>query len=298
MSGTEFVIDVDTLQTVEQLALVSARLVDGMLTGCQHNVRLGLGGEFASYRPYVQGDDMRHIDWKLWGRTDQYYVRQFELETNMPVYLFLDTSASMGFGRNTSKFDYARLLTACLAQVCSEQHDAPGLVLFGRECSLVVTPKAGAFQLPRICEALVEARCSGVDGPQKTLVEALSAFHRRGMVIVVSDFLWPTGDLDEFLGRSQGFGHDTVLFQINSREEVSFPYRGNLRFHDLETDEEIDVSCAEVKESYLGRVQGYFDAVAGVCSEHNADLLRLVTDEDMGERIAGYLDSRILEVRR
>src|SRR5256885_1289232 len=157
-----FKIQAGTLAAIDDLSLLACTVVEGFLDGLHRSPFLGYSSEFSAYRPYTQGDNLRSIDWKVWGRTDQLYVKQFEDDTNLRCQIFLDTSASMDFGEgDANKFDYARVLAAVLTELMVRQHDAPGLVVFGEEARQAVPAQASRHHADEIFHLLTHAEAGG-----------------------------------------------------------------------------------------------------------------------------------------
>lgn len=290
---TEDAPDPDVLASVEHLFLFAHTLVEGLFEGHHRTAQTGCGTEFVSFRQYVQGDDIRLVDWKLWARTDHYYLRQFVRETSMPVYLVIDASGSMGFGGGAfSKFDYARLLLSAFAYLSVRQHDAPGLVVCSKHVTFAVEPRTGRGQLPAVLHELAGVRPQGLNCTHSELIDACSAFRRKGLVVVASDFFWEPDELDSFLGRCRGFGHDVCVCAIHAPEELSFPYQGGRTFLDLETGSRINVSCEELRSRFLARMAEHTASLEHTCECHAASLLRLTTSDSLHEKLGEYLDRR------
>src|SRR4051812_48451875 len=158
--------------------------------GLHRSPFLGYSTEFSAYRPYAKGDNLRHLDWKVWGRTDEYYVKQFEDDTNVRCHIFLDTSASMDFGEgDTNKFNYGRTLAAVLAFLMTRQHDAPGLIVFGAESRQAAPALSTRHHADEIFQLLTHAQAGGRTIIDQTLFQLTQTITRRGLAVVISDFL-------------------------------------------------------------------------------------------------------------
>src|SRR3954469_8806138 len=174
--STEFSIDPKLLATLDDLSLLARTVVEGFLGGLHRSPFLGYSTEFASYRPYLQGDNLRYVDWKVWARTDELYVKQFEDDTNVICQIFLDTSASMDFG-NPGKFQYGKILAAALAYLMTKQHDAPGLILFAEQIQQALPAHGSRHHLDEIFQTLGAAACSGKSLAGSDLRSVAHALH-------------------------------------------------------------------------------------------------------------------------
>ena len=189
-----FNLDAKTLALCEDLDLLARTIVEGFFDGLHRSPFLGYSTEFSAYRQYTPGDDLRRIDWKVWGRTDELYVKQFEDDTNMRCQIFLDTSASMDFGSgDANKFNYGRVLAAVLAHLMTRQHDAPGLILFSDHAAQAVPPLASRHHAEEILIALSRTHAAGRTALGQNLVPLLETLNRRGVAVVISDF-FSTGE--------------------------------------------------------------------------------------------------------
>ena len=188
--SSPFTLDPDLLGALDDIPLLARNVVEGFLSGLHRSPFLGYSTEFASYRQYMQGDDLRHVDWKVWGRTDKLHVKQFESETNLSCHILLDTSASMDFGQ-PNKFHYGRALAAALAYLMVRQHDTPGLTLFGAEAIQGLPAHSGRRHLDDLFQLLAGAEPQGRAAPGPDFWNLLETFDRRGLTVVISDLLLP-----------------------------------------------------------------------------------------------------------
>src|SRR5713226_8493232 len=182
-------IDSRTLAAIDDLSLLAQVVVEGFLAGLHRSPFLGYSTEFSAYRAYTQGDNLRYIDWKVWARTAEHYVKQFEDDTNLRCQIFLDTSGSMDFGSgDTNKFNYGRVLAAVLSHLMVRQHDAPGLILFNDVAQQAMPAQTARHQADEIFTLLTHARVQGRTVIDKGLFELVGTFTRRGLAVVISDF--------------------------------------------------------------------------------------------------------------
>jgi uncharacterized protein (DUF58 family) len=274
------------------LSLVAREVVEGFLSGLHRSPFLGYSTEFAAYRPYMQGDNLRHVDWKVWGRTDELYVKQFEDDTNLFCQLFLDTSASMNFGQ-PNKFHYARVLAAALAYLMTRQHDATGLVLFGDQAVQALPARSKADHLDEIFSRLSATEARGRTQINASLWQIVDLFTRRGLSVVISDML-STGDaLFELLRRLRAQRQQVILFHVLSPEELDFKYEGQMLVEDSETGEKVPIHADTFRPEYLARLQDFLQRAEQTCQTLEIDYRRLRTDEPLDRALTIYLEERM-----
>jgi uncharacterized protein (DUF58 family) len=267
-SGLRF-IDPAVLARIGSLELVARTVVEGFLSGLHRSAHLGVSMDFAEHRPYMPGDDIRRIDWRLWARTDRYYVKEFEADTNANVVLLLDVSSSMRFASDPgrlSKLDYARILIACLAQFSRQQRDRVGLVTFDDDVREVVPPSAK--HLPMVLHALERAsagRPGDLAAPLRRIADNL---RRRSVVILVSDFYEEPARVIDAVAALRGKGNDLIAFHILDPAEIDFPFDEAATFQDLESGEHLPVIPSEQRDRYR-------DLIA----DHVAELRRRLGDQ-------------------
>ena len=281
-------IDSRLLASVEDLPLLAQTVVEGFLDGLHRSPFLGYSTEFASYRQYVQGDNLRHLDWKVWARSDALYVKQFEDDTNYRGQIYLDTSASMDFGTGpANKFTYGRLLAAALTHLMILQRDAPGLVLFGPDSRQALPCAASRNQAMELFAALARAQAGGKTVISQDLFGIVQAVVRRGISVVISDFFTTDDSGFELLRRQE-----TLVFHLLSPEELELPETGEWILEDSETGEERIVHLDEVRSSYRERLNTFCDRVKTECQSYEFDYVRLSTGEPLDQALMNYLERR------
>lgn len=286
-------IDPGLLASVEELPLVARTVVEGFLDGLHRSPFLGYSTEFASHREYVQGDNLRHLDWKVWARSDALYVKQFEDDTNHRAQLYLDTSGSMDFGSGAAhKFTYARLLVAALAHLMVLQRDAPGLVLFGPEGRRVLPCAASRDQALEFFAELARARPGGTTGVGQDLLGIVQAVSRRGLAVVVSDFFTDEDSLFGLLGQLHAHRQETLVFQVLSPEELELPGTGEWILEDAETGQELVVDLDEARDEHRRRLEAFCQRVRSECEGREFDYVRLSTGEPLDRALGAYLERR------
>jgi uncharacterized protein (DUF58 family) len=291
--STPLAIDSRLLASVEDLPLLAQTVVEGFLDGLHRSPFLGYSTEFASYRQYVQGDNLRHLDWKVWARSDALYVKQFEDDTNYRGQIYLDTSASMDFGTGpANKFTYGRLLAAALTHLMILQRDAPGLVLFGPDSRQALPCAASRNQAMELFAALARAQAGGKTVIGQDLFGIVQAVVRRGISVVISDFFTTDDSGFELLRQLHAHRQETLVFHLLSPEELELPETGEWILEDSETGEERIVHLDEVRTSYRERLNTFCDRVKTECQSYEFDYVRLSTGEPLDQALMNYLERR------
>lgn len=269
--------------------------MEGTVSGHHKSPHRGSSVEFAEYRNYVPGDDIRRLDWRVFGRTDRFYLKEFEAETNLRCYLVLDCSGSMGFiGRHQRKIDFARRLVASLAYLLVHQGDAAGLLCINNETVFDVPPRRNPAHLRTLLETLDKpaAEPRGPTGLISALHHLAEKARRRALVIVFSDFFCDIGELLNCFQHLRFQKHDLAIFHLLDRMEVDFTFDRPVRFQDLESTFHLITEPALVREQYLRQLSSYLERLRAGCHEFNADYRRVVTDQDYEKVLADFLVER------
>jgi uncharacterized protein (DUF58 family) len=285
-------LDADLAATVEDLALVARGVAEGFLNGLHRSPFLGHSSEFDSYRPYMVGDNLRHLDWRMWGRTDKLYIKQFEDNTNLRAQILLDTSASMAFG-TPEKFRYARTLAAALSYLLVHQHDAPGLVLFGDKADAVLPGRCRAEHLDELLAALQNVVPSGRTCRIGSLAEAITSLGRCGLAIVISDLLSPDQAVFDLLRQLQLQRRELMVFHIVAPEEMDFDFQENFEMEDAETGERVTLHASSFRQEYLRRFHEFLSEAKQQCEKLEADYCLLRTDQSLERALVAYLEARM-----
>lgn len=290
-----FAIDARTLAAIDDLSVLARTVVEGFLAGLHRSPFLGYSTEFSAYRAYTQGDNLRHIDWKVWARSDEFYVKQFEDDTNMRCQIFLDTSASMNFGEgDANKFFYARILAAVLAEIMVRQHDAPGIIVFGAQTRQAVPAQASRHHADEIFHLLSQAQAQGGTRIDQGLFRLVETLTRRGLAVVISDFFAGDDAVRQLLRQLRAQGQETLVFHVLAPEELSLPYEGEHLFEDLESGEEIPVYADDFRKEYQRRVTEFCAGIKQECVELEIDYQQLRTDTPLDVALIEYLERRAL----
>jgi len=292
-SIADFVNPVDLAKT-ENLELLSKQIVDGFLSGQHRSKRKGGSAEFAEHRAYCPGDEIRLLDWRVFGKSDRYCIKQFEEETSLQAILVLDASGSMGFGQGTmSKYEYSQRAALCLARLVLQQRDAAGLALIGGGVRFFVPPRSQPRHLEVLIESLRTASPSGSTTLAADLAELIPRIKRRGLIILFSDCFDSVDQLTHSLRLLRSRRHEVLLFHVMAPEELAFSFRQWTRFEALEDPEQtIDLEPLEIRGEYLARLKVFLAQVRHACGETSCDYVPLSTDQPLGEALANYLRRR------
>ncbi len=287
-------LDPRALTRVGLLELISRTVVDGVMSGKHRSTHKGGSCEFSDHRPYAHGDDLRLIDWRVYGKRDRYYVKQFDDETNLQAWFVVDGSGSMAFGASTpSKFDYARMACACLGRLLLQQRDSIGLVMQADSQTHFLRPQVRSTHFGAVCEALRRATPAGNHIVSEQLDRLASSLKRRGLVIVLSDCF---GDIDRFtapLRQLRSRGNDVVVLQILAPEEVDFRFRSSAIFMDLENKGfRLPVTPGAMRRSYLERFGTFMKRLEDSLKRADVELVTITTDRDLGDALAYFLHRR------
>jgi len=282
----------EVLARLGSLDLVARTVVDGVTTGLHRSPHFGFSQEFAEYRAYNEGDDLRYVDWNVYARTDRTYIKRFQGETNTAVTLLLDTSASMGFGTPVSKLDQALFLVASLAYTTRKQHDALGLAVFDEKVRDFLAPSARPDSLVRVLALLEKTQAhAGTD-----IIEALTSLRasmtRRGLVIVVSDLYANADDLLSALQPLVHAGQDLAVFHMLDPEEIEPSLSTISALRDLETDESVIVAPEFLQTGYRAKFKTHCESVQQACRRIGADYTQVLTTEPLDAALQGYLRFR------
>jgi uncharacterized protein (DUF58 family) len=288
--GARFV-DPKVLARIGSLELLARTVVDGFINGLHKAPYLGVSVNFAEHRGYMPGDDIRFIDWRVFARTDRFYVKQFEADTNANFSVIFDISRSMSFGsKGISKLDYGRYLAACLTYFCTKQRDRVGLVTFDEDIVTRVPPSAKHLDvILHELDRIEAGRPGSLAGP---LFKATEFFKRRGVIVVISDFYHEPSQVLDALKPLRYAGNDVIVFHVLDPAEVDFPYDAASSFEDLETGRKIPVVPEKLREQYRQLVQEHITALTQQCSENRIDYALFNTATPLDHALFKFLAMR------
>lgn len=283
----------DVIARLANLEIKARLVVEGFITGLHKSPYHGFSVEFAEHRPYMPGDEIRSIDWKVYGRTSRYYVKRFEEETNLKAYLLVDTSASMTFSSGgVSKLEYASCLAASLAYLMIHQRDASGLVLFDRKIRKYLPPRATLGYLHTIETALQNASDHEETAIGPTLHEIADRMKRRGLVILISDLMDDPASVLTGLKHFRHKKNEVIVFQILDPQERDFIYSGDVVFEDLESRERLQTQPWQMRADYRVAMRRFLDHYRRECRDHAIDHVLLDTRTPYDTALLEYITKR------
>lgn len=286
-------IDSRVLSRLKAQPLYARRDVEGTVSGLHKSPHRGSSVEFAEYRQYVPGDDLRRLDWRVLARTDRYYLKEFEAETNLRAYLVLDVSGSMQFGGDGStKLDYAKKLLATLAWLLIHQGDAAGLLAVGERTVLDIPPRRNPAHLRRILDSLANLKTGGRTNLAAGLHELVERIPRRALIVLFSDCFCEAGELMAALQHLNFERHDVAVFHLLDDQEIRFDFNRPLRFIDLEGGGGQVAEPSAIRDEYLRRLRQFMDALQKGCREFGIDYRRVLSSQDYETVLADFLLER------
>ena len=281
-------LDPKVLARIDDLELVARFVVEGFISGLHRSPHLGFSTDFAEHRQYMPGDDTRHIDWKLFARTDRLYLKQFEADTNSNFIVILDVSASMGYGTSgLTKIEYAKYLGACLAYFSHRQRDRVGLVTVDSDIVDIVPPSAK--HLNQVLHGLDRAVAKGRGSLAVPLLKVSESQHRRSILLILSDLYEPADKIRDALGPLRDAGHDVVVMHLLDPAELNFTFDAAGTFEDLESGERIPVVPGRLRTRYTELIRDHLTAVEKLLGEGRVDYMMVDTSKPVDEILFQYL---------
>ena len=287
-------LDPKTLNKVSGLDLKARLIVEGFVSGQHKSPYKGSSVEFREHREYVPGDDIRFIDWKVYGKSDRFYIKEYEEETNLKAYLVVDTSNSMSFASGeVSKLEYCKYSAAALAHLISQQQDAVALALWDKDLRTFLPPGNNPLHLKNIYSELAQAKPDQGTDLGKLLRELAERVRQKSMLILLSDFL--DADLDSLLKGLKFLrhkGHDVIVFHVLDPAELEFPYDRMTRFEGLEVDEHLLADPKALREAYLEELEAHCANIRAACMANQMDYTRIDTASLLDVTLSSYLAAR------
>lgn len=284
----------EALQRIARLEVKARNVVEGFLSGLHRSPYFGQSVEFVQHREYAWGDDPRRIDWKVWSKTDKYYIKQYEEDTNLRTTLLVDVSESMQFASGAeSKYDYACTIAASLAYLLLKQQDSVGLVAFDSEIRHQVPPRSRHNHLHAVLAALdAEAPAQKTD-MYGILHNVAEQQRRKGMVVIISDLFADRDGLFRGLRLLRHRGHDVLIFHVMDDQELDFDYSGTTKFEGMEETGELICNPRSLREGYLQAVREFLETLRRGCARHVVDYQTIRTSENIDAVLAHYLNHRL-----
>jgi uncharacterized protein (DUF58 family) len=293
-------LDPKTVARISQLDLRARQVVEGFLTGMHKSPIFGQSVEFVQHREYVPGDDLRHVDWMVWSKTDRYYVKQYEAETNLRAYVVVDASESMLYGADRHrkagtlhKYEYAATAAACLTYLTIKQQDSAGLITFDEDVRQVVPPRSSQLHMDAVVKALHVSNPRQKTDPLKILRRVAESMPGRGLVVLFSDLLCDREPLFKGLEMLRHRRHDVVVFHVLDDDELLFPFAGMTRFEGLEEQPHLLCDPRALRDSYLDVLEEYLTEVRRGCTRMGVDYTLVRTSDYLDAVLSRFLFQRM-----
>ncbi|MCH8871351.1 DUF58 domain-containing protein [candidate division KSB1 bacterium] len=293
VTDTRKYLNPEVVSKLRSMDLRARLVVEGFITGLHKSPYHGFSAEFAEHRQYMPGDEIKHIDWKVYGKTDRFYVKQFEEETNLKSYILLDASASMGYSSTgMSKLQYASYLAGALSYLMIRQRDAVGLVTFDEKIRRYLPPRSVTSYLNQILTELDHTESSSKTNLSTALHQMADRIKRRGLIILFSDLLDDPQKVISGLRHFRHKKHEVIVFQILDPLELTFEFKQDAVFKDLESGEEINTQPWHIRSEYQQQVNKFINTYKKFCREHQIDYVTLNTKENYDRALFEYLLKR------
>jgi uncharacterized protein (DUF58 family) len=286
-------LDPATLAAIDGLDLIAKTVVQGFVAGLHRSPDFGFSQEFAEYRAYVEGDDLRHVDWNVFARTERAYLKRYRGETNTQITVMMDTSGSMAFGSQAvKKIDFARFLAASLCYMANAQRDAAGLIIFSEEVTHFTPPSTRQGQIFRLLHAIEKAEPGARTDYTKPLVHFQNANRRRGVVVLISDFYEQPEVITRAIEPIRQRGSDVILFHTLDPQEIKPQFREPLLLEDMETGTSIEISPEYAHHEYRRRIDAHIESVRDHARGSGLDYFLMDTSRPLDEGLREYLRLR------
>jgi uncharacterized protein (DUF58 family) len=299
MPGSKRFLHPEAIKRIARLEIRARHIVEGFLSGMHKSPYFGQSVEFLQHREYTTGDDLRHVDWKVWARQDRLYVKQFEEETNLRATLLVDVSSSMAYGNGPlNKYEYACTLACSLAYLILRQQDGVGCTTFDERIRMMVPVRTKGNHIFSIVDALSVQEPRDKTDMQGILRQVAESAPRRGLMVLVSDLLTERAGLVKGLRLLRQRGHDVLVFHVRDDEELDFPFNGPTRFEGLEIPDHLNCNPRALREGYLEQLHRFLDEVRRHCARNSCDYALVRTGEPLDAALATFLSKRLAVMNR
>ena len=283
----------EIISKLDNLSLKARMVVEGFIVGLHKSPYHGFSVEFSEHRAYGNGDEIKHIDWKLFGKTDRFYIKQFEEETNLRAHILLDQSNSMKFGSNEiSKLEYSKMLSASLAYLMIKQQDAVSLTLFDEKIRDYIPPRSKSNHLKVLLSKLDKIKCGNDTQTSNVLHKTAEMIKQKGLIILISDLIDNPEDIITGLKHFRYKGNEVIVFHILDNQELNLNYNENIRFQDLETREEIITQPWHINKDYKESVSSFCKNYKENFLINHIDYVPLLTNQPLDLALAEYFIKR------
>ena len=281
------------INQIDSLYLKTKMIVEGYMAGLHKSPYHGFSIEFSEHRAYGVGDEVKKIDWKLWGKTDKYYIKRFEEETNLLTHIFLDSSKSMDFSSiNISKFDYSKMIVATLSYLMMQQKDAAGLVVFDSKIKSNIPPKNNKAHLNTILSIIENTKIGNDTNISQVLHLGAEKIKKKGLIILVSDLLDEPDKVIDSLKHFKYNNNEVLVFHILDPKEMNLDYNEHTIFTDLETNKSIETDPWQINQSYKKEMNGLIEYYKSECALNKIDYHQLTTNQTLDYVLSQFLNKR------
>lgn len=286
-------LDPKVISKLKGLDIISRMVVEGFLIGLHRSPYHGFSVEFAEHREYKPGDELKYVDWKVYGKTDRYYVKVFEEETNLKAYLIVDRSGSMGFSSNSiSKLEYVKYLASAFSFLLLRQKDAVGLLLFSEALDSYIAPSSRKTHLNMLLKELDQLKPGGETSLSTVLMELAEKIKRRGLIIVFSDLFDNYQEIIKALKIFRYKKNEVLVFHTLDPAEIMFPFSGDMQLRDMETNEKITIDSRNIRKNYRKKISALIDSYRKEFRNASIDYQLLRTDTTYDKALLSYLSKR------
>ncbi len=292
-STSQQLVDPAFFSRLDNIELRARSIVEGFMHGLHRSPFVGFSVEFNSHREYARGDDLRHVNWKLYARQKRLYVKEYDAETNMNLYIMLDVSGSMECANSgISKLAYGSALAAAMAHLALKQHDAAGITLFADEVLSHLPPRAKPHQLDEILRVIETTSARPSSDAKRALQQCAELARHRGICVIISDLFDDVPSIMQGIEHMRFRNHEVILFQILDPWERDLPLEGNIRFHDMESGWEVTTQAEGIRDRYIAAVASWRDELDHECRNRSVDRVELTTDQPLDQALLDYLVKR------
>tara|TARA_Y100001970_G_scaffold183917_1_gene223681 strand:+ start:441 stop:1337 length:897 start_codon:yes stop_codon:yes gene_type:complete len=283
----------EIINKIDNLSLRARLVVEGFIIGMHKSPYHGFSVEFSEHRPYGYGDEIKFIDWKLWGKTDRFYIKQFEEETNLKCNIILDKSSSMDFGsHNITKFEYSKSLAAALSYLMIKQQDAIGLTTFDDKINVSIKPKSKISHLNLLLKTMHNSNIGGETNISNLLHGLAESIHKRGLIVLISDLLDDESEVVKGLRHFRYKGHEVIIFHIIDPKEKDLNYTENINFIDIENNNTLMADPRIIKEKYNQAFNSFCEYYKSECLRNKIDYVPIITNESLEKSLMQYFIKR------
>ena len=283
----------EAISKLDNLHIKAKKVVEGFIVGLHRSPYHGFSVEFSDHRPYGLGDEVRHIDWKLWGKTNRFFVKRYEEETNLKAHILIDCSRSMSYKSNEiSKLEYAKILGASLSYMLIKNQDAVGFYAFDSKVKKIIQPKSTKSHLSSLLNEMEKIKPGKKTNISKAIHECAEKTNKKGLVIVISDLMDDEQKILTGLKHLLYKGHEVIVFHILDNEEVNFDFKDRIKFVDLESKETIIADTRQLQKTYRKKVSKFIDFYKQNCFKKKIDYVNLITSESLDVALSEYIIKR------